>query len=97
MRSPVARHFNTLAGTAIGRPLACDINNWEGDHVKKVLLMVTATAFLGTSTLVPTPASAVFFLLPLVLTAKKDPNFKAVNPYANKKVAKHTKKTKKKM
>ena len=59
--------------------------------MKKALLIVTATAFLGTSTLIPTPASAMFFLLPFVLMAKQDKSFKAVNPY-DKKVMKVKKK-----
>jgi hypothetical protein len=57
--------------------------------MKKTILAMTGAAFLGTATLIPTPASAfVFVALPFVMEAKKDKNFKAVNPYAPKKVVK---------
>ncbi|MBN8937303.1 MAG: hypothetical protein J0I13_13730 [Rhizobiales bacterium] len=54
--------------------------------MKKTLATVTAAAFLGAATLAPMPASA-FIVLPFfvpALLAKKDPNFKAHNPYAKK-------------
>jgi hypothetical protein len=57
--------------------------------MRKTILVLTATAFVGVTTLAPTPASAVFFLLPFVLMAKKDPNFKAVNPYAKPVAKRH--------
>lgn len=57
--------------------------------MKKALIIATATAFLGTSTLIPTPASAMFFLLPIVLLSKQDPNFHATNPYAQKVAKRH--------
>lgn len=67
--------------------------------MKKLIIAITAAAFVGGIALTPTPASA---LLPLPLTyavfkAKEDKNFKAVNPYAKKAVkkAKKAKKTKK--
>ena len=44
----------------------------------------------------PTPAAAMFPFLPFVLMAKKDPNFKAQNPY-DKKAVKKTKTAKKSM
>ena len=64
--------------------------------MRKALIVATATAFLG-STLAPTPASAVFFMLPLFVGAKVDPNWsKKSDP--PKKVAKaKVKKSKKKM
>jgi hypothetical protein len=74
--------------------------------MKKALITATAVAFLGTSTLVPTSASAMFFLLPLVMLAKHDSAAKTAKPakhhakrhHAKKKMAKtHHKKSKKKM
>ena len=61
--------------------------------MKKALLIATAIGFLGTSTLAPTPASAMWPFLPFMLMAKKDPNFSASTPAA-KKVVKKAKKTK---
>jgi hypothetical protein len=66
--------------------------------VRKTLATITAAAFLGAGALAPTPASA-FIVIPFfvpVLLAKKDPNFKAQNPYAPVKVAKKAKGKKKK-
>ena len=66
--------------------------------MKKTMLALTGAAFLGAATMIPTPASAyVFVALPFVLEAKKDPNFKAENPYAPKKVVKKRGGKKKKM
>jgi hypothetical protein len=73
--------------------------------MRKTIIAITGAAFLGL--LAATPASAErqtpsgFVPLPvlpavLILGAKEDPNFKAVNPY-EKKVAKRHKKSKKKM
>ena len=59
--------------------------------MKKALLVATAAAFLGTATLAPTPASAVFPFLPIALAAKVNPNFAAKAP-AEKKVVKKAKK-----
>ena len=49
---------------------------------------------MGTVLLTPTPAAAFFqVIIPaIVLEAKKDKNFKAVNPYETKKVTKKSKK-----
>ena len=66
--------------------------------MRKTLATITAAAFLGAGALAPTPASA-FIVIPFfvpVLLAKKDPNFKAQNPYAPVKVAKKAKGKKKK-
>jgi hypothetical protein len=54
--------------------------------MRKILIAVAATAVIGAVALKPSPASA-FFWVPIVLEAKKDKNFKAVNPYAPKKAA----------
>jgi hypothetical protein len=65
--------------------------------MKKTILIASAAAFLGTATLAPTPAAAMFPFLPIFM--KKNPDFKPVNPYA-KKAAKPSKKkaaSKKKM
>jgi type IV secretory pathway component VirB8 len=63
--------------------------------VKKIIIALTAVAFMGGATLIaPTPASA---LIPyFVLESKKDKNFKAVNPYAKKATKKSKKKAAKK-
>ena len=61
--------------------------------MKKTILAITATAFIGGVALAPTPASA-FLPLPFmyaVFKSKEDKNFKEVNPYA-KKASKHHKK-----
>ena len=53
--------------------------------MKKTILAACGAAFLGVA-LTPTPASA-FIPFPLVypiFEMKKDPNFKAVNPYDKK-------------
>ena len=67
--------------------------------MKKVLLIATATAFLGTSALAPTPAHAAFPLLPLFIGAKVDPNWgtKKAEPKKAVKVSKKSKKKSKKM
>ncbi len=67
--------------------------------MKKALLIATATAFLGSSTLASTPAHAVFLALPLFLAAKVDPYWgpKKAEPKKAVKVAKHKKSKKKKM
>jgi hypothetical protein len=63
--------------------------------MRKTIITVTGAAFLGLagSSLTPAPASAFapLFFAPL-LASKYDPNFKAVNPYEKKKVAKKGKK-----
>ncbi len=63
--------------------------------MKKAILAVTATAFLGLAA--ATPASARVTpagFLPLtpwilILGAKEDPNFHAVNPYERKPMRRH--------
>jgi hypothetical protein len=62
--------------------------------MKKTIVATTAAAFLGTTgmALTPVPAHAVY---PIFLAfAKKDENFKEVNPY-DKKVSKRAKHKKK--
>ena len=59
--------------------------------MKKTIVAITAAAFLGGTavTLTPVPAAAVY---PIFLVfAKKDENFKSVNPYDKKVVAKRGK------
>ena len=58
--------------------------------MKKTIVAITAAAFLGGTavTLTPVPAAAVYPIF--LLFAKKDENFKSVNPY-DKKVAKRAK------
>jgi hypothetical protein len=56
----------------------------ERTTVKKAIVAITASAFLGGVLLAPTPASA---LIPLpfmyaILQSKENKDFKAVNPYA---------------
>jgi hypothetical protein len=71
--------------------------------VKKTILAVTAAAFLAMGAVTPSAAQSTtqgFVPLPLLpfmaaLESKRDPNFKAVNPY-EKKVAVKKKKKKKK-
>ncbi len=65
--------------------------------MKKIITAVTAVAFLGTATLTPTPAAAMFFLLPFVLPLKKDPNWEANQAKAAKKMKVSKKSNKKKM
>jgi hypothetical protein len=66
--------------------------------MRKTIITISGAAFLGLvgSSLTPAPASAFppLFFAP-VLASKYDPNFKAVNPYEKKKVAKRVKKSKK--
>lgn len=63
--------------------------------MRKAIAVAVAAGFLGLSA---APAFAMFPFLVPVLFAKKDPNFKAVNPY-EKKVSHHGKRhgAKKKM
>lgn len=63
--------------------------------MRKMLIVAAATAVVGAVALKPSPASA-FFWVPIVMEAKKDKNFKAVNPYAPQKVKKGGKKKAKK-
>jgi hypothetical protein len=59
--------------------------------MRKTIVAITAAAFLGGTavTLTPAPAHAVF---PIFLAlAKPDANFKSVNPYDKKPVAKRGK------
>jgi hypothetical protein len=66
--------------------------------MRKAITTITGAAFLGMAftAVTPAPASAFWpiFFAPM-LAAKKDPNFKPVNPYAPKKSAKHHKSKKK--
>lgn len=62
--------------------------------LKKAIFIAAAAVIGGAIAFKPAPASA-FFWIPIILEAKKDKNFKAVNPYAPQKV-KATKKSKKK-
>ena len=66
--------------------------------MRKTIATVVAASFLGAGALAlaPTPAAAFapLFFAPL-LASKEDKNFKAVNPYAPKKVSKSMKKKKK--
>jgi len=55
--------------------------------MRKVIAVAVAAGFLGLSA---APAFAIIPFLVPVLLAKKDPNFKSVNPYA-KKVTHHGK------
>lgn len=55
--------------------------------MRKAIAVAVAAGFLGFSA---APAFAMFPFLVPVLLAKKDPNFKAVNPY-EKKVTHHGK------
>ena len=67
--------------------------------MRKTIIALTGASFLAVTAtaMTPTPASAFIFLFfAPYLAAHQDPNFKAVNPYAPKKVAKH-KHAKKKM
>jgi hypothetical protein len=62
--------------------------------MRKLLIAAVATGIVGAVALKPVPANALIWI-PAVLEAKKDKNFKAVNPYAPVKVKKA--KAKKKM
>jgi hypothetical protein len=59
--------------------------------MKKAIIVAAATIIVGAVAFKPAPAAA-FFWVPIVMEAKKDKNFKAVNPYAPKKVSKKKKK-----
>jgi hypothetical protein len=52
--------------------------------MRKAIIAAAVAAIIGAVTFKPAPAAA-FFWVPIVLEAKKDKNFKAVNPYAPKK------------
>ncbi len=52
--------------------------------MRKALIAAAVTAIVGAVAFKPAPAAA-FFWVPIVMEAKKDKNFKAVNPYAPKK------------
>ena len=55
--------------------------------MKKIILGITATAFIGAAAFTPTPAAAfVWLMFPAVMMAKKDPNFVSVNPYQQKNI-----------
>ena len=49
--------------------------------MRTLIIAAVATAIVGAAALKPAPAQA-FIWIPFMLEAKKDPNFKAVNPYA---------------
>jgi hypothetical protein len=55
--------------------------------MRKAIIAGFAIAIVGAVAFKPAPAAA-FFWVPIVMEAKKDKNFKAVNPYAPKKAAK---------
>jgi hypothetical protein len=55
--------------------------------MRKAILVAAATIIAGAVGFKPAPAAA-FFWVPIVMEAKKDKNFKAVNPYAPKKASK---------
>jgi hypothetical protein len=55
--------------------------------VRKAIITIAATAIVGAIVFKPAPAAA-FLWMPLVMEAKKNKNFKAVNPYAPVKVRK---------
>ncbi len=60
--------------------------------MRKLIVAAIATGIVGAATLQPVPANALIWI-PLVLESKKDPNFKAVNPYAPKASKAKSKKT----
>jgi hypothetical protein len=69
------------------------VGKGRGFLMKKTVLAITAAAFLSGS--LATPASAfVFVMLPAVLMAKEDKNFKPVNPYEKKTKVKKAKASK---
>jgi hypothetical protein len=55
--------------------------------MRKAIIAGFAIAIVGAVAFKPAPAAA-FFWVPIVMEAKKDKNFKAVNPYAPKKASK---------
>ena len=55
--------------------------------MRKAIIVGFAMAVVGAIAFKPAPAAA-FFWVPIIMESKKDKNFKAVNPYAPKKVAK---------
>ena len=62
--------------------------------MRKAIIAITGVAFLSVAASLPAQAFAPIFFVPYLLT-HKDPNFKAVNPYAKTVVHKHAKKKKK--
>jgi hypothetical protein len=99
-RSDAARHLIALRGGpfahltgGVDRTL---VQTRGRRTVKKIIIAVTAAAFMGGVALTPTPASAFlpFIAGVIVLKSKEDKNFKATNPYAKKmaKTMKHKKK-----
>ena len=65
--------------------------------MKKILMIATGAAFLGGTALAPTPASAMFPFLPIVLLAKQNEAPKAKPAAKAKKTMAKAKKSKKKM
>lgn len=63
--------------------------------MKKTIIALCATGFLGSVMLTPTPAAAWIFFAGPALASKYDPNFKAVNPYEKKAKVKKAKAKKK--
>jgi hypothetical protein len=59
--------------------------------MRKTILAIAAAAIVGAVAFKPVPAAA-FFWVPIIMEAKKDKNFKAVNPYAPAKARKAKKK-----
>ena len=59
--------------------------------MKKAIIVAAATVIVGAVAFKPAPAAA-FFWIPIIMEAKKDKNFKAVNPYAPKKARRPKKK-----
>jgi hypothetical protein len=55
--------------------------------MRKAIIVGFAVAVVGAIAFKPAPAAA-FFWVPMIMEAKKDKNFKPVNPYAAKKAAK---------
>jgi hypothetical protein len=51
--------------------------------MRTLIVAAVAIAIAGAAAFKPAPAQA-FIWVPFMLEAKKDPNFKAVNPYAPK-------------
>jgi hypothetical protein len=76
-----------------------EVDPTEGEVIlKRTIVAVTAAAFLGAGALAPVRAETPTGFVPLplipavlVFGMKEDKNFKAVNPYAPKKVSKRMK------
>jgi len=64
--------------------------------MKKALMIATAAGFLGATTLAPTPASAMFSFLPLVVAAKQNEAATKAAPAKKAKATKAAKMSKKK-